>query len=82
MTMAGTSREMGDADFFGDDELRDIQLRLRSLVQVANDYPLECNLGRCDFLFESRDDIEQILESLAEERSVLTGDNVAGFRRS
>jgi hypothetical protein len=82
MTMDGTSREMGETDIFGDDELREIQLRLESLVQVASDYPLECSLGRCDFLFESRDEIERILESLAKEHSALTGDKSAPVRQS
>jgi hypothetical protein len=37
------------------------------LVRMTTDYPLECSLGTCDFLFESRDEIQVLIESLAEE---------------
>jgi hypothetical protein len=36
---------------------------------MTRDYPLECSLGTCDFLFESRDEIQTLLESLTEEIS-------------
>jgi hypothetical protein len=52
-----------------DDELMAIQLRLKMLAQMAKDYPLECSLGTCDFLFESRDEIEILVENLTEEIS-------------
>jgi hypothetical protein len=39
------------------------------LVQMATDYPLECSLGTCEFLFESRDEIQILIKSLAEELS-------------
>jgi hypothetical protein len=52
-----------------DDELRAIQLRLRMLAQMAKDYPLQCSVGTCDFLFESRDEIEILVENLTEEIS-------------
>jgi hypothetical protein len=52
-----------------DDELRAIQLRLKMLAQMAKDYPLQCSVGTCDFLFESRDEIEILVENLAGEIS-------------
>jgi hypothetical protein len=39
------------------------------LAQKTRDFPLECSLGTCDFLFESRDEIQTLLESLTEELS-------------
>jgi hypothetical protein len=51
------------------DDLRAIQLQLGTLVQMTKDYPLECSLGTCDFLFESRDEIQVLIESLTEELS-------------
>ena len=52
-----------------DDDLKAIHLRLEMLAQMTRDYPLECSLGTCDFLFESRDEIQTLLESLTEELS-------------
>jgi hypothetical protein len=34
---------------------------------MAKDYPLECSLGTCDFLFASRDEIQLLIESLTGE---------------
>jgi hypothetical protein len=51
------------------DDLRAIHLRLEMLAQMTRNYPLECSLGTCDFLFESRDEIQTLLESLTEEIS-------------
>jgi hypothetical protein len=51
------------------DALRAIQARLKTLAHLTTDYPIECSLGTYDFLFESRDDIEVLLESLTEELS-------------
>jgi hypothetical protein len=53
----------------GDDKLRAIQLQLETLAHRTKDYPLQCSLGTYDLLFESRDDIEILIESLAEEIS-------------
>jgi hypothetical protein len=52
-----------------DDALRAIQLQLETLAHLTNDYPLECSLGTYDFLFESRNDIEILRDSLTEELS-------------
>jgi hypothetical protein len=52
-----------------DDALRAIQTQLETLAHATTDYPLECSLGTYDFLFESRDDIEVLLDSLTEELS-------------
>ena len=49
------------------DELEAMRSRLASLAQEATEYPLECSLGTCELLFESRDDIEVILDNLNEE---------------
>jgi len=73
MTMDGTSKNTGADYTYSDDELRAIQLQLESLVQVTNDYPVQYSLGTCDFLFESREDIERILESLADNGSAPSG---------
>jgi hypothetical protein len=51
------------------DDLRAIHLRLEMLARMTTDYPLRCSLGTCDFLFESRDEIEILIESLTEEIS-------------
>ncbi|HEX7505262.1 MAG TPA: hypothetical protein VF550_00725 [Polyangia bacterium] len=52
-----------------DDDLKAIQLQLVTLAQATRDYPLECSLGTYELLFESRDDIEILIESLTEEIS-------------
>ena len=54
-------------DTLGDDDLRAIQIELETLARMTKDYPLECSLGAYDLLFESRDDIEILIESLSEE---------------
>ncbi len=51
-------------------ELESFQSRLASLAQETTDYPLECSIGSYELLFESRDDIEIILDSLSEEISI------------
>lgn len=52
---------------YPDDELIAIQDQLASLLNAAIDYPFECSLGDCAFLFESRDDIAIIVEALEEQ---------------
>lgn len=52
-----------------DEDLKAIHLQLEMLAQVATDYPLECSLGTCSFLFESRDEVKTLIESLTEELS-------------
>jgi hypothetical protein len=37
------------------------------LLNATIDYPFECSLGDCAFLFESRDDIAVIVEVLEEQ---------------
>ena len=68
--MGGTILSANARDKFGNDELEAYQSRLASLARETTDYPLECSLGTCAFLFESRDDIEVILDNLNEEISV------------
>ncbi len=48
------------------DQLRALRRQLASLVQETKEYPLECAVGSFDLLFESRDDIEMILDALPE----------------
>jgi hypothetical protein len=67
--MGGTTSTANAHGNFSDDELAALQSRLASLVKETTDYPLECSLGTCNFLFESRDDIEVILDHLSEEIS-------------
>jgi len=62
-----TSIANDDPDTFSDDELKAFQLQLASLARDARAYPLEYSLGAYDFLFESRDDIELILDNLSQE---------------
>jgi hypothetical protein len=52
---------------YPDDELIAIQDQLASLLNAAIDYPFECSLGDCAFLFESRDDIAIMVEVLEEQ---------------
>ena len=52
-----------------DEDLRAIHLQLEMLAQMATVYPLECSLGTFSFLFESRDEVTILIESLTEELS-------------
>jgi len=65
--MGGTNSQVNAHGKFSDDELEAFQAHLAALAQEATDYPLECSLGTCNFLFESRDDIKVILDNLSEE---------------
>jgi hypothetical protein len=61
----GSATRLDDEDVgICDDDLRAIQSQLETLVRAPKDYPLECSLGTCEFLFEARDDVEILLESL------------------
>lgn len=52
---------------YADEELVAIQDQLMSLMSTATAFPLECALGDCAFLFESRDDIAVIVGSLEDQ---------------
>jgi len=54
------------SDDLSTSELRSFHLQLSALAQGAHDYPLEYALGSYELLFESRDDIESIVENLSE----------------
>ncbi len=56
-----------EQDNLGADELEALQSQLASLAEETTDYPLECSLGAYQLLFESRDDIEVILDNLNKE---------------
>jgi hypothetical protein len=56
-----------ESDEFNRDELKALQVQLESLARENTAYPLEYSLGACDFLFESRQDIEVIVDNLTEE---------------
>jgi hypothetical protein len=62
--MAG-SRETGH-DVHNDSELMALRSQLSTLAENANDFPIACSLGAYELLFESRDDIEIIVENLSE----------------
>jgi len=51
---------------FDRDELSAFRAELSALAQEAREYPLEYSLGAYDLLFESRDDIDVIVENLSE----------------
>jgi hypothetical protein len=65
--MGGTTSAANENDYFSDEELRSFQSQLASLARENTNFPLEYSLGAFDFLFESRDDIELILDNLSEE---------------
>ncbi len=48
------------------DELTEFRTQLTMLAQTADDYPVEYVLGEYELLFESRDDIEIIIENLGQ----------------
>ncbi len=54
------------------DELRAFRDQLSALAQEASDYPFEYALGSYDLLFESRDDIEILVENLGESLAELS----------
>lgn len=61
---------MAKNDNFSRDELKELQAQLESLAREATSYPLEHSIGEFDLLFESRQDIEVIVENLSEEISL------------
>jgi hypothetical protein len=63
--MDRTSTASDGRNEFTADELRELQRQLACLAAEARDYPLEYAVGSMDLLFESRDDIEILLDSLA-----------------
>ena len=65
--MRGTTSTANDPDHFSNDDLKAFQSQLASLAREATAYPLEYALGAYEFLFESRDDIEVILDNLSQE---------------
>jgi hypothetical protein len=67
--MSQTWKAADEKAALGDDDLKSIQFQLVTLAQVTRDYPLECSLGTYDLLFESRDEIQILIESLTEEIS-------------
>jgi hypothetical protein len=56
-----------EQDNLGADELEALQSRLALLARETIAYPLECSLGAYQLLFESRDDIEVIVDNLNKE---------------
>jgi hypothetical protein len=69
----GTAARIDDeGGFLCDDALRTIQSQLETLARTPKDYPFECSLGTCEFLFESRDDVEILLETVTDVRSERT----------
>jgi hypothetical protein len=69
----GTATSLDDEDgFLCDDALGAIQSQLETLARTPKEYPLECFLGTYEFLFESRDDVEILLENLVDVREERT----------
>jgi hypothetical protein len=64
--MDRTSTGTEGRDEFTADQLSTFRQQLALLARETKEYPLECAVGSYDLLFESRDDIEMILDSLAE----------------
>jgi hypothetical protein len=64
--MAGAKREIRDSETLSDYELRVYQAQLSSLAETASSYPMEYALGSYELLFESREDIEIIVDNLSE----------------
>jgi hypothetical protein len=62
--MAGTQTTGRNAYTAG--ELQAYRAALRALAQTTHDYPMEYSLGACELLFESRDDIDVIVDNLDE----------------
>ena len=60
---------MGRGGRFDTEELRALRQELVSLGSIARAYPLEYSLGSMELLFESRQDIELLVKTLAEEIS-------------
>jgi hypothetical protein len=60
----------------GTDGLKEIHRQLEWLAGQTREFPLECSVGAYDLFFESRDDIQLMLEHLTDEiadGSVLPG---------
>jgi hypothetical protein len=54
------------SDALSTSELRAFQVHLTALARTVSRYPLECAIGPYELLFESRDDIEDIVANLGE----------------
>jgi len=72
--MGGMTAVNNESDNFSRDELKALQAQLESLAHENTAYPIEYSLGACDFLFESRQDIEVIVDNLSEEILVRSAD--------
>lgn len=64
--MAGSTLPAQSTDDLKDSELRAFQDELTALAETARDFPLEYVLGSYEMLFESRDDIQIIVDNLSE----------------
>ena len=71
--MGGTTSAPRASDNFSRDELKMFQTQLQSIARDATSYPLECSLGAYELLFESRQDIEVIVDHLSEEIALPRG---------
>jgi len=64
--MAGSQNTCKGSLAYTDSELLAFRRELSALAQTDCDYPLEYSLGSYELLFESRDDIQVIVENLSE----------------
>jgi hypothetical protein len=69
MAMVEAQTIPGRGGRFDTEELRALRQELVSLESIARAYPLEYSLGSMELLFESRQDIEVLVRTLAEEIS-------------
>lgn len=67
--MAGTEDCAGRGKRFDTGELKAIQSELASLGAAARSYPLEYSVGSLQLLFECRQDIDLLVDNLADEIS-------------
>ena len=49
-----------------EEALKALRQNLEELARMTKDYPVECSFGTYTFLFESRGDIESLIDSLSQ----------------
>ncbi len=67
--MTGTVARVGQSGGFNAQELEALQSELAAFEKVERSYPLACAIGSWQLLFESRHDVELLVENLAAEIS-------------
>ena len=67
--MRATEDSVDQGERFNAEELEALHGELTALEKVELSYPLACAIGSWQLLFESRHDVELLVENLAEEIS-------------